>query len=215
MGNPFDDPAVAATYEAWYQTTEGHKADQLEKQVLGSLLRGFPESRTLLETGCGTGHFSRWFAQQGLRVVGLDLSATMLAEAREDHTVGWVVGEGTRLPFPDAAFDLAAFITTLEFLDRPAVALREARRVARRGILLGVLNAWSLLGLKRRIEGWFRPSAYREARFYSVPRLRRLLQESLGEEVSWDWCTTLYPAWFPWQMTRLPWGGLIGMRVTF
>jgi len=213
--NPFESPAVAAGYEAWYQTSPGRRADQLEKQVLGSLLGQFSEARTILEVGCGTGHFSRWFAQQGLQAVGLDLSIAMLAEARKDRTVGWVLGDATKLPFRDGAYDLVAFVTTVEFLERPAMALQEARRVARQGMILGVLNAWSLLALKRQVEGWLRPSVYRGAKFYSAPQLRRLLREVLGEEVSATWRTTLYPAWVPWKEASLPWGGFIGMKVRF
>ena len=73
---------AAAYYEAWYETSEGRRADGLEKAVLGWLLQGFPGSGSVLEIGCGTGHFSRWLSDGGLAVVGLDLSPAMLAEAQ-------------------------------------------------------------------------------------------------------------------------------------
>ena len=56
--NPFDDPAVAARYEDWY-SGPGQRADALEKSLLKGLLADFPGARTVLEVGCGTGHFTR------------------------------------------------------------------------------------------------------------------------------------------------------------
>lgn len=215
MGDPFERPGVAAHYERWYQTPAGRRADRLEKQVLGLLLSEFPEARSVLEVGCGTGHFARWFAQRGLRTVGLDRSAAMLAQARQDPSFGWVLGDGMRLPFRDGAFDLVAFVTTLEFVANPVQALREAGRVADQGLVLGVLNAWSALGWTRRVEGWLRPSLYREARFYSVVQLKRLVREALGQGKRVVWRTTLYPTWFPVEQAPLPWGGFIGLAVKF
>ena len=53
------DERVAAHYEAWYETLEGWRADVLEKAVLGWLLESVPRASSVLEIGCGTGHFSR------------------------------------------------------------------------------------------------------------------------------------------------------------
>jgi SAM-dependent methyltransferase len=211
------DERVAAHYEAWYETPEGRRADELEKAVLGRLLRGFSRPGTVVEVGCGTAHFARWLSEQGLATVGLDLLAAMLAQALDG--IPLVRGDARRLPFADGAFDLTALVTTLEFLERPQEALAEALRVARRGLLLGVLNRCSLLGLQRRLAGLFRPSVYDAARFYGVGELKRLLRLvardvlSLprGEKARIVWRTTLFPRWWPWPQARLPWGGFIGM----
>lgn len=68
--NPFASSALVAGYEAWYETT-GHHAGCLEKALLRRLMTGFPQASTLLEVGCGTGHFARWFSEHGLQVMGL------------------------------------------------------------------------------------------------------------------------------------------------
>lgn len=208
--DPFDD-AVAARYEGWYATPEGRRADRLEKGLLGRLLTQFPGAASALEIGCGTGHFSRWLAEQGIRVVGLDRSAPMLAQARALDGVLLVRGDAHHLPFADGAFDLAVMITTLEFLKRPRQALREARRVARRGLILGVLNRWSLLGLSRRLAGLRRRTVYDVAHFYSVGELRRMLGSVAGRRARILWRTTLFPRGYPPESSRLPWGGFIGM----
>jgi SAM-dependent methyltransferase len=78
--NPFENPALVDGYEAWYETT-GRRADHQEKALLHWQLSQFPPVSTLLEVGCGTGHFTRWFREQGLRVTGLDTSFPMLTQA--------------------------------------------------------------------------------------------------------------------------------------
>jgi SAM-dependent methyltransferase len=207
------DKDVAAHYEAWYQTPEGHRADELEKSVLGHLLQAFPQSGSVLEIGCGTAHFTRWLGEQALAAVGLDLSAAMLAQAQVLDGIPLTRGDARRLPFADGAFDLAALLTTLEFLERPWEALAEALRVARCGVMLGVLNRWSLLGLQRRLVGLLRPTVYDAARFYGVNELRRSLQSIAGERARVVWRTTLFPRCWPWPQARLPWGGFIGMAL--
>ena len=218
------DKGVAAHYEAWYETPEGQRADELEKAVLSWLLQGFARLDSVLEVGCGTAHFTRWLSDQGPMAVGLDLSPAMLAEARALDAGPLVRADARRLPFADGAFDLAAFITTLEFLGQPQEPLVEALRVARRGVVLGVLNRWSLLGLQRRLAGLFRRTVYDGAHFYGVSELKRLAtscplrargctRSVAGEKARVVWRTTLFPRGWPWAQARLPWGGFIGMAL--
>lgn len=141
--NSFANPDAILDYEAWYQT-RGRRADHLEKAFLKRLLARFPQARSLLEIGCGTGHFTRWFGEQGLQSWGVDLSLPMLAEAVRLGSPPCVRGDSLAFPFSSQAFDLVALITTLEFLADPVRALGEALRVARQGVLLGVLNRHSL-----------------------------------------------------------------------
>jgi ubiquinone/menaquinone biosynthesis C-methylase UbiE len=207
------DKNVAAHYEAWYETPEGRWADALEKASLRRLLKSFPRVRSVLEVGAGTGHFTRWLGEQRLTAVGLDLSAAMLAQAQVSNGIPLVRGDALRLPFTDGAFDLVAFITTLEFLEWPREALAEALRVARQGILLGVLNRWSLLGLQRRLAELLRPTVYDAAHFYGVRELRRLLQSITGGKACVVWHTTLCPRGWPWPQSALPWGGFIALAL--
>ena len=204
---------VAAHYEAWYGTPEGRRADELEKAVLGRLLQRFPRPGCVLELGCGTGHFTRWLIDGGFSAVGLDLSAAMLAEAQALGGVPLVQGDARRLPFADRAFDLTALITTLEFLEQPRDALVEALRVSRRGVVVGVLNRWSVLGLQRRLAGLFRQTVYDAAHFYGVGELKRLLRSVAGGKARIAWRTTLFPRGCLWSQARLPWGGFIGMAL--
>jgi SAM-dependent methyltransferase len=207
--DPFADPALARRYEAWY-TGEGRRADALEKDLLGKLLERFPGARSVLEVGCGTGHFTRWLAERGLDAVGVDISEAMLAEARRLGGARYASGDALSLPFPDRSHDLTALITTLEFLPDPPRALSEAVRVARHGVILGVLNRWSVLALRRRLAG---KTLWRSARFFGPWELAALARHAAGRRTrTIFWRTTLWPIPGVGDLP-LPWGGFIGMAV--
>jgi ubiquinone/menaquinone biosynthesis C-methylase UbiE len=207
--NPFDDPIVAATYEGWY-SGRGRRADLLEKRLLEKLLADFPQSRNALEIGCGTGHFTRWLAARSLEVTGLDISAPMLSEARKLDGIRYLEGDALNLPFDDRSFDLALLITTLEFVGDPFRALTEALRVARHGVVLGVLNRVSLLTLEYRRS---KKPIWKSARFFSPWELIRLVRTTAGRRFCGvRWRTTIWP--IPWVTDLpLPCGGFIGLAV--
>lgn len=205
--NPFTDPGIVAAYEDWYHTT-GYQADIQEKALLQWLLSGFPRAHSLLEIGCGTGHFTRWFCEMCLQVVGLDLSRQMLDKARKLNSPDLLQGDALMLPFPSRSFDLAVLITTLEFLPDPLKALSEALRVAQQGLILGVLNAQSRFGRQYKLEGG---PIWEDASFYTPDKLKGLIRRIAGEKARVVWRTTLLPFWR--GSLPLPCGGFIGMSV--
>ncbi len=211
MAALFDDPAYARRYEEWY-SGRGRRADRLEKKLLERLLGSFPDAKTVLEVGCGTGHFTRWLAEQGLHTVGLDVSRAMLAKASERNGLAYVLGDALALPFADQSFDIVALITALEFVSDWQRSLDEAVRVARHGLLLGALNRYSLPAVRRRI----RPrSPWDRARFFSPGELAESLRNVAGTRlVRIRWRTTLWPLPGLGSLA-LPWGGFIGMTVQF
>jgi SAM-dependent methyltransferase len=207
--NPFDDPDLAVRYEGWY-AGEGRHASELEKALLGKQLRSINGTKSVLEIGCGSGHFTRWIRELGYQVTGLDSSAAMLEQAKALNGVEYVAGDATSLPFKDRVFDVAALITTLEFIDAPMLAIAEAARVAKFGLLLGVINRHSLLGFRRSRSG---RAPWTSAKLYSPHELSNLVCSTLTDRVlKISWQTTLWPIPFVKHLP-LPWGGFIGMAV--
>jgi ubiquinone/menaquinone biosynthesis C-methylase UbiE len=205
--NPFADPSVVARYEDWH-AGPGREADELEKRLLAKLLACFPGAKTALEVGCGTGHFTRWLAARGLNVIGLDISWPMLLEAGRLRSPLCLQGDAQSLPFADQSVDLAVVITTLEFVENPLGTLIEAVRVARQGLVLGVLNRRSVLGRRYRASG---KPIWQAAHFFSVGELKQLIAQAAGKRLlSVRWRTTLWP--IPrLPDAPLPWGGFIGL----
>ena len=103
----------------------------------------------VLDIACGTGVVARTAARKlggGGSVIGLDLSAPMLAAARaaaaaEDLAVEWREASAVKLPLADAAFDVAFCQQGLQFFPDRVRALREMHRVLTPGGRL-VLSVW-------------------------------------------------------------------------
>jgi SAM-dependent methyltransferase len=148
----------------------------------------------------------------GWRVWCLDLSGPMLIEARARGAAGELVrGDAMRLPCADACCSVAALFTVIEFLPDVEAALREAWRVARRGLLIGAINRHSLLGYGYRQQAKKAPNVYSEARFFSPGELARLVRRTAGASLTIQTATTLWPLWLPVERFHLPWGGFVGM----
>lgn len=130
--NPFE--RIAEVYD---ETRE-----ELDTPTLDALLATFSaEGRPqLLEVGVGTGRVARPLQERGVAVTGLDASPNMIRRARLKGVADLVLGDATRMPFPDGVFDLSLFVHVLGILDDPATVLREASRVSRRGVLAVVTD---------------------------------------------------------------------------
>jgi len=207
--NIFANPKITSDYEIWYQTIGG-QADKQEKALLKRLLRVFSTVDSVLEVGCGTGHFTRWFNQQGMQVIGLDLSRAMIEEANRLGSSLLLQGDAIKLPFASNFFEIIALITTLEFLPDPIAVLSEVHRVARKGLILGVINRQSCLGRKYKRS---KSPIWKSAHLFTPGELKQLIQQAVREEAEIIWRTTLWPIW-PASLP-LPWGGFIGMAVNW
>lgn len=140
-------------YEAWYHTPRGRWIGEREFTVVQQLLK--PEAGTsLLDVGCGTGHFSRRFAGIGLSVTGIDSDSSVLKfSMRQGGDIRYLQGDALELPFADNSFEYATAMTSLCFIEDPLQALQEMWRVTRHAMVLGLLNRHSLLHWKKQGQG--------------------------------------------------------------
>ena len=218
------DEKIALSYDRWAETPQGRKAYDLEGELLFKLGELAVGDR-VLEVGCGTGAHLEFFLREGLNVVGVDISPHMLLVARQrlGNKVRLSLGDAENLPFKEKSFDCVTLITTLEFIPDPDKAVHEAHRVSRGKVLLGVLNKYSFLGMKRRLMAKFRPSIYNRARFYSVWELRRLVTKAVpGAIVDWASVLMLPMSVQPYfaalerrlSFRRNPLGAFLGMAVS-
>jgi SAM-dependent methyltransferase len=206
---------AAAGYEMWYATARGRRVDVAERALIDWVLASFAGARSVLDVGCGTGHFTAWLRRRPVGVIGLDRSPAMLAELRRRHAeIPVAAGDAGCLPLRSGAVDVALLVTALEFVERPHAALAEAVRVARRGLALVVLNRWSVGGLSRRIGPQARRPLLGSARDTSLFALRRAVRGAAGERLrSVRWASSLFPDGFWAARGRLPLGDVIGMAV--
>lgn len=164
----------AADYDAWYDTPRGRWIGERETALILDALQ--PRAgESLLDVGCGTGHFTRALAGSvSGPVVGVDISAEWLAHARArgGERIGYHLADARALPYADGSFDLAMSITALCFVDDERRAVSELLRVTRRRFVLGLLNRNSLLWRQKGRGGGV--GAYRGARWHTAAEARRL-----------------------------------------
>ncbi len=101
---------------------------------------GIEEGNRVLEVGCGTGGMARGLALvagPAGYVVGIDLSETMLAEARRRSAdvpnLEFLKADVHHLPFAEGSFDRCYSRNVFEVVDDPRRALFEMVRVLRPG----------------------------------------------------------------------------------
>jgi ubiquinone/menaquinone biosynthesis C-methylase UbiE len=172
----YDFAPMAAGYESWYNTPAGRAHDGEQKDLVRRFLPRVEQGARLLDVGCGTGHWSRFFAGLGFEVVGIDVSLEMIAVARSAVEDGcrFVVADAHKLPFADPAFDLVTAMVVLEFVGDAERVLAEMARCARSPghLVVGALNETSPLNRDRIAEG---KEPYRSGRMFTASELGRLL----------------------------------------
>lgn len=90
----------------------------------------------VVDAGCAQGNFAIRLAEQGYRVVGMDIRPGFLRYARkkEDRTsVAWVAADATNLPLADACADVVILGEILEHVAEPGVLAAQALRAVRPG----------------------------------------------------------------------------------
>jgi ubiquinone/menaquinone biosynthesis C-methylase UbiE len=149
-------------FSGWYERKRHHGYHAMLDELELGIVRGLAGGKEVLEVGCGTGLIMRGLDGRAKRLVGVDISPGMLAEARRR---GFDVFEGQaeKLPFADESFDLAYSFKVLAHVPDIELALREMARVLRPGghLVAEFYNALSLRHLAKRLA---RPGKISEAR---------------------------------------------------
>jgi ubiquinone/menaquinone biosynthesis C-methylase UbiE len=144
-------------YEKWFTTPIGSLVKRVEWELILDLFRPGP-GEFILDAGCGTGVFTLDMISCGARVVGLDLSLSMIRKARQkarSSRLQVISADILNLPFPENTFPKAVSITALEFIPDGREAVKELFRVTRKGgtVVVATLNSLSPWAERRREEG--------------------------------------------------------------
>ena len=97
--------------------------------IIMSEVRRLPAGVRVLDAAIGLGQLAGRVRGAGYRVFGIDAALEAALHVRPTLNIPVVVGDMTRLPFRDGAFDAVTTGETLEHLDDDASAAREIARV--------------------------------------------------------------------------------------
>jgi SAM-dependent methyltransferase len=135
-------PAVAEIMDRHMGFPPGTRAGVVAAEAIKELteeLRLKPGS-TLLDLACGRGVYGLLIAgQAGTPLIGVDISAQALTEAREQAArmgvgnASFRIGQLTATGLPDASVEAVLCTDAIQFADEPAVAYEEIRRVLEPG----------------------------------------------------------------------------------
>ena len=206
----FDFSSLAKDYDSWYDTPLGKRYDREEKSAVLELLPPVKPGNRLLDVGCGTGHWSRFFSSQGYDVVGVDISRSMILNARNkglDKTP-FMVANASSLPFENASFKIVTAMTSLEFISNTDFAVAEMLRCTAfdGSLIIGTLNKLASINRDRIVK---KKEPYASAHLFSSEELRRLLatfgpvriRVSVSEEKHFQ----VKPLRKIWDKFALPW----------
>ena len=115
----------------------GYRYDGRWRKVAEAMAKhyGLRPGDRILDVGCGKGFLLYEFTQvvPGVEVVGIDISAYGIANAKDEVRPFLQVGNATTLPYPDHSFDFVVSVTTFHNLYNfeLARAVKEVQRVGK------------------------------------------------------------------------------------
>src|SRR5919199_5646169 len=123
--------AWEAAAEAWSDYVRSGRDPFFQVNLRAFLELLPPPHGVTLDIGCGEGRLGAELEARGHQVLGVELSPTLAARARERHEV--VAADAAQLPFEDASFPLVVSFNSLMDMDDAAGAVRDAARVLEPG----------------------------------------------------------------------------------
>lgn len=150
MANKVDDQEIQKRY--YEQTASDYDSAHAEEHALMDIAleyiifwAGSLNCSSLLDVGCGTGRAIKSFlaTRPDLRIHGIEPVEAMVRNAIEKNGISSdliSVGDGNRLRFPDASFDIVCEFAILHHVKNPETVISEMTRVARKAIFLADSN---------------------------------------------------------------------------
>jgi ubiquinone/menaquinone biosynthesis C-methylase UbiE len=108
----------------------------LDRQLLDRLAASVPEGGIICDVGCGPGHVARYLHERGARVIGIDLSAAMIEQARRlNPGLEFKQGNMLALDIEDETWAGIAMFYSIIHVPREEIvtALHELKRVLQPG----------------------------------------------------------------------------------
>ena len=149
----------------------------LDRQLLDRLAASLPEGGIICDMGCGPGQVARYLHDRGAQVIGVDLSAQMIAQAQQlNPDIDFKQGNLLALDVADEAWaGIAAFYSIIHVpRDEVVAVLQEWKRVLQPG---GRLLVAFHLGVEvLHLEEWWGQPVSADFVYFQAPEMQAYLQ---------------------------------------
>ncbi len=136
--------------------------------------------KTILDIGCATGEYCHELNKSGFSCVGVDINPEYIKHANENGIESYVMN-AKNLGFPDNSFDTILLFEVLEHVDDPSSVLDEAKRVAKKNILITVPNSTRFFELKKMGLTYEHMLEKDHINFFTVEDLENLLSKNFNK----------------------------------
>lgn len=136
----------------------------------------------LMDIGCGSGFLLHELDPLFSKSVGIDMSIESIRLAGNYTRADLVLANAEKIPFADASFDCIISSDTFEHIPDDANAIREVKRLLRKGgvLILYVPSKNGLLSTTRFVDLYHRSqtSYLMDYRYYTIESVTRLIREA-------------------------------------
>ena len=178
--NYFSAPTAAVRYAANRPQSHSRVLELVAEHLQGKL----PVDQAL-DVGCGTGHSTLALVPYAKRIVGIDSSSEMLAQAPRHPLIDYRKGYAEALPFRAKSFDLLTVSAAYHWFDQERF-LHEAARVLRPdgGLLLYKVGSMGRAVGQPSFENWRQETL--RSRYPKVARNNDALTRSVAEQIGFS-----------------------------
>ncbi|MCA9256023.1 MAG: class I SAM-dependent methyltransferase [Phycisphaerales bacterium] len=188
----FEDADAPKGYNDYFAMAGAMR--RTNRKRLRHIRRHQPDAASILDVGCGPGHFLHEAASEGFTTQGVEVSPFAAEFARREFGQKVTTGpiDATTLSKVDGAPDVITLWDTIEHLPDPDIAVRRlADRLAPNGLMC--VTTGDITSLAARLSGsrWHLYNLPEHLWFFSPDALRRMLESAglnvvhMGSEVCW------------------------------
>lgn len=120
--------------EDWYLNTTDSVSNGLLKFAAQNA------GNKILDVGCATGNYCVKLKKLGFSCVGIDINKKYVEKSIENNVESYLM-DAMNLKFPDNSFDTILLFEVLEHVENPRRIIKEAKRVAKKNVLITVPNS--------------------------------------------------------------------------
>lgn len=121
-------------WDNFYISKERESFLHLTEEQVDTVLKKFPDAKSILDIGCGEGQLLIQLEQRGISTTGIDVSSVAINEAKKEVVGTLIEGDFEQFVFPDnSSFDLIFVKFVIAFIQDPESFLKKINTLLKSG----------------------------------------------------------------------------------